>query len=88
MQRALKFNMNYHLVHLYQVYEMLPGSKMVPPFVHMFYTCLFRQSIKNLLTQTARHSLFVCFVALRPKSTAMVMAGQSVHLTTLFPGQA
>ena len=32
--------------------------------------------------------VFVCFVALCPKSTAMVMAGQSVHLTTLFPGQA
>ena len=32
--------------------------------------------------------LFVCLVALRPKSTDMVMAGQSVHLTTLFPGQA
>ena len=31
---------------------------------------------------------FVCFVALRPKSTAMVMAGRSVDLTTLFPGQA
>ena len=33
---------------------------------------------------------FVClfvFVALRPKSTAMVMAGQSVHLTTLFLGK-
>ena len=30
----------------------------------------------------------VCFVALRPKSTAMVIAGRSVHLTTLFPGQA
>ena len=29
-----------------------------------------------------------CFVALRAKSTAMVMAGRSVHLTTLFPGQA
>ena len=28
--------------------------------------------------------LFVCFVALRPKSAAMVIAGQSVHLTTLF----
>ena len=28
--------------------------------------------------------LFVCFVALRPKSKAMVMAGRSVHLTTLF----
>ena len=33
-------------------------------------------------------SLFVCFVALRPMSTAMVIAGRSVHLTTLFPGQA
>ena len=33
--------------------------------------------------------LFVCFVAaLRPKSTAMVIAERSVHLTTLFPGQA
>ena len=30
----------------------------------------------------------VCVVALRPKSTAMVIAGRSVHLTTLFPGQA
>ena len=29
-----------------------------------------------------------CFVALRPKSTAMVIAEWSVHLTTLFPGQA
>ena len=32
--------------------------------------------------------LLVCFVALRPKSTAMVMAGRLVHLTTLFPEQA
>ena len=32
--------------------------------------------------------LFVCFVALRPKSTGMVMAGRSVYLITLFPGQA
>ena len=31
---------------------------------------------------------FVFFVALRPKSTAMVIAERSVHLTTLFPGQA
>ena len=30
----------------------------------------------------------VGFVALRPKSTAMVIAGRSVHQTTLFPGQA
>ena len=27
---------------------------------------------------------FVLFVALHPKSTVIVMAGQSVHLTTLF----
>ena len=33
------------------------------------------------------HFCFICFVALRPKSTAMVMAGRSVHLTTLFPEQ-
>ena len=35
-------------------------------------------------------SLFVRFVVLRPKSTStcMVMAGRSVHLTTLLPGQA
>ena len=31
--------------------------------------------------------LFV-FVALRPMSTAMVIAGRLVHLTTPFPGQA
>ena len=30
----------------------------------------------------------VVFVALHPMSTAMVIAGRSVHLTTLFPGQA
>ena len=31
--------------------------------------------------------VFVCFVALRPKSIAMVMAGRSVHLTSLFLGK-
>ena len=32
--------------------------------------------------------LFVCFFALSPNSTAMAMAGRSVHLTTPFPGQS
>ena len=32
-------------------------------------------------------ALFVCFVRLGPKSTAMVIVGRSVDLTTLFPGQ-
>ena len=38
---------------------------------------------------TIKH-LFVClfvFVALRPMSTAMAIAGRSVHLTTLFLGR-
>ena len=42
----------------------------------------------RLVHEERLRSLFVCFVALRNKSTAMVMAGRSVHLTTLFPGQA
>ena len=43
--------------------------------------------IINLSIQN-KYKCIVCFVALRPKSTAMVMAEPSVHLTTLFPGQA
>ena len=39
--------------------------------------------IGKMMTNTL-FCLFVYFVALRPKSTAMVMAGRSVHLTTLF----
>ena len=35
----------------------------------------------------AHKCLFVCFVAIRPKSTAMVIAERSVHLTTLFLGR-
>ena len=45
----------------------------------------------RLIVILAYLTLFVClfvFVALRPMSTAMVIAGRSVHLTTLFPGQA
>ena len=36
----------------------------------------------------AVNMLLLLFVALRPMSTAMVIAVRSVHLTTLFPGQA
>ena len=48
------------------------------------------QTAKNVLIETKVSVcsvlvLFVCFVvALRPKSSAMVMARRSVHLTTLF----
>ena len=37
------------------------------------------------------NALYIClfvFDASRPMSTAMVIAGRSVHLTTLFPRQA
>ena len=44
-------------------------------------------NIKNSVLFGIMWFLFV-FVALRPMSTAMVIAGRSVHLTTLFPGQA
>ena len=43
---------------------------------------------RNMRLQKIKFWLLVGFVALRPKSTAMVIAGRSVHLTTLFPGQA
>ena len=56
--------------------------------------------VNNLTSEQLKHvpiqKLQICcvswyfglvgFVALRPKSTAMVIAGRSVHLTTLFPG--
>ena len=48
--------------------------------------------IRDLSIRVSSSDLSVCclfvFVALRPMSTAMVIAGRSVHLTTLFPGQA
>ena len=60
--------------------------------VYQVIDCLISQP-KHMLwvlkrTVTKRLCLFVCLFALRPKSTAMVIAGRSVHLTTLFPGQA
>ena len=39
---------------------------------------------QQMILDIRNFCLFVCFNALRPKSTAMVMAGRSVHLTTLF----
>ena len=59
----------------------------------------FLKSKKSLVNPTRRRAShgaeliigkhwLVGFVAVRPKSTAMVIAGRSVHLTTLFPGQA
>ena len=61
----------------------------------MGYLCSLCNCIHIKFTETCSFlellllaSLLVGFLALRPKSTAMVIAGRSVHLTTLFPGQA
>ena len=53
--------------------------------VYVIDVCKF--SVLNLTTLLIVWLCF-CFVALHSKSTAMVMAGQSILLTTLFPGQA
>ena len=67
----------------------LLGPKVLCPVGDMFYIDLYRENIKNETTwpRGLILCLFVCFVALSPKSTAMVMAGQSVHLTTHFLGK-
>ena len=48
-----------------------------------------KQDISGFSMVTVKNQccLFVNFVALRPKSTAMVMAGRSVHRTTIFLGK-
>ena len=59
-------------------------------FVNAFYSTKISWFIDVricILLPFSELDLFV-FVALRPMSTAMVIAGRSVHLTTLFPGQA
>ena len=58
----------------------------------MFISCSGEQNTGFLMTKfklyySERRFVFV-FVALHPMSTAMVIAGRSVLLTTLFPGQA
>ena len=47
-----------------------------------------RDSADHLIHTTDFVICLFVFVALRPMSTAMVIAGRSVHLATLFPGQA
>ena len=59
----------------------------MPQLIFVLSCCFSVRETKYRMT-LIQPRLFVCFVALRPKSTAMVIAGRSVHLTTLFPGQA
>ena len=57
-----------------------------PCNMHIYTYIAFEQ--KLLIIDKCLSCWLVGFVALRPKSTAMVIAGRSVHLTTLFLGQA
>ena len=43
-----------------------------------------KQSSYHAMYSKTIYTVDFAFVALRPKSTAMVIAGRSVHLTTLF----
>ena len=61
--------------------EMAEGARISEIYLRLF-------APMSIRTKSCVFCLFVCFVALRPKSTAMVIAGRSVHLSTLFPGQA
>ena len=59
-------------------------SEMINTIKIFWLNCL----LKSRKYYGMRYGWLVGFVALRPNSTAMVIAGRSVHLTTLFPGQA
>ena len=61
-----------------------PPSRKGPDLLALTYV------MSDILSCLFLAALFfcVCFVAFRPKAPAMVMAGQSVHLTTRFhPGK-
>ena len=73
-------------------FSILPHTK--TQILHTSLTILLKECLYDVVNVLKFHTLYflfsskmlVCFVALRPKSTAMVMAGRSVHLTTFFPG--
>ena len=89
------------LVDLYFTNKCVPISKALNTLIkcivdtgEALYTCVLSSPTGpvgchplNFLIKSRFNVCFVCLVALRPKSTAMVMAGRSVHLTTLFSGQ-
>ena len=75
---------NYFMSNLTKVWEDRAGIELGTPRSAVRLTSV----AKHVTDCDTRPRLFVCFVALGPKSTVMVMAGWSAHLTILFPGQA
>ena len=69
---------------LYRVNKLMK----VAPFHESLKTLTFKTLASDIVIKKDVTTILFCCVALRPKSTAMVIVGRSVHLTTLFPGQA
>ena len=76
---------------MFKTFDTLHADFILPPESKNVWTKIRPICFQIVEPDQGQNCLFVClfvFVALRPKSTAMVIAGRSVHLTTLFPGQA
>ena len=54
---------------------------------YLHQTLALDSAVVEVQEMFSSHGFFYRFVALRSKSTALVMAGRSVHLTTLFLGK-
>ena len=72
-----------------QLHLMMSQAYSVMTQLHLMMSQVYSMmsQLHPMMSQVYSMILF-CLVALRPKSTAKVIAGRSVHLTTLFPGQA
>ena len=66
------------LVQLLNIQYLIKVKLLFPALVLLLF------HISSLIITIWLMKIFVCLVAFRPKSTAMVMAGQSVNLTALF----
>ena len=56
-------------------------------YIVVFFAKTTAEFVEYIKQSSVSDYQFVCFVALHPKSTAMVMARRSVHLTTPFLGK-
>ena len=92
--QVLGFTFIFKLINSFSThFSKCPVSFSIIPIVKLAKLWVLLENLAHIERQSvfAIETLFVClfvFVALRPMSTAMVIAGQSVLLTTLFPGQA
>ena len=60
---------------------------LITVYIVVIYANTTAEFVEYIKQSSVSDYQFVCFVALHPASTAMVMAGRSVHLTTPFLGK-